>query len=126
MKHTYFVRWGAIFLFLGVACGAFGAHALQARLSSTDLGIWHTAVLYQLVHGLGLVLIAALPISHFSELLLRWSGRLMVLGILLFSGSLYALVLTQTRTLGAITPIGGTALLLAWLLLFAASWKRSP
>lgn len=125
MKQTYYLRWGTFFLFMGVACGAFGAHALKARVSSVDLDIWHTAVLYQLIHGVGLLVLSVLPLERFRLSLIRWSARLMVAGIILFSGSLYFLVLSQVRMLGAITPLGGTALMLAWLLLFIASCKRT-
>lgn len=125
MKQIYYLRWGSFFLFLGVACGAFGAHALQTRLSSTDLGIWHTAVLYQLIHGVGLLVLAVLPLERFRIAVLRWSARLMVAGTILFSGSLYMLVLSQVRIMGAVTPLGGVAFMLAWLLLFIASYKQS-
>src|SRR3546814_11868829 len=77
------------------------------------LSVWQTAVLYQLIHGLGMLVIAALG-SRFASPLLSLSGSVMFAGILIFSGSLYALVLTNTKWLGAITPIGGAAFLIAW------------
>jgi len=103
-----------LFAFLGVALGAFGAHALRERLSPGDLEIFETGVRYQMYHALALF--AAAWVAS------RWpgpgavaAGWLFVAGMLVFSGSLYLLVLTGARWLGAITPLGGTALLAGWL-----------
>ncbi|MBX7020205.1 DUF423 domain-containing protein [Providencia rettgeri] len=105
---------------VGVGLGAFGAHALRAMVDASALATWQTAVLYQLLHGLGLLLIAALG----NRLHPAWQSRsavLMLVGVLIFSGSLYILVLSGVKWLGAITPIGGVAMILAWLCLaFAA------
>lgn len=105
----------------GVLLGAFGAHALRARVAPEMLATWETAVFYHLVHALALFALA----SHLARLG-SWaaaSAGLFVAGILLFSGSLYALVLTGIRPLGAITPIGGIALTLGWLALAVAAWR---
>jgi uncharacterized membrane protein YgdD (TMEM256/DUF423 family) len=113
-----FVILGALAGAAGVALGAFGAHALKARLTPDQLAVWQTAVQYHFWHALALVAIgiiisAALPGST----TLRWAGWLMVAGLVLFSGSLYVLVLSGARWLGAVTPFGGTAWIAAWLLL---------
>jgi len=108
-----FALAGAVFALIAVALGAFGAHALETRVEPRDLEIWETAVRYQMWHALALVLLASLQS--------RWpgggadvAGWAWIVGILVFSGSLYALVGTGIRGLGAITPIGGLALLVGW------------
>jgi uncharacterized membrane protein YgdD (TMEM256/DUF423 family) len=106
----------SVFGFVGVALGAFGAHGLRGRLEPRDLEIFETAVRYQLVHALALGLVAGLARTS-SGPGLDAAGGAFTAGILVFSGSLYALVLTQTRWLGAITPLGGLALLAGWALL---------
>jgi uncharacterized membrane protein YgdD (TMEM256/DUF423 family) len=103
----------------GVALGAFGAHALRDRLAEAGMaGVWETAVLYQLVHAVALVAVTAAAgtgvVTHWRAL---WSARLWVAGVVLFSGSLYLLALDFGKFWGPITPIGGVALLLGWLLL---------
>ncbi|MEM1435369.1 MAG: DUF423 domain-containing protein [Pseudomonadota bacterium] len=102
--------------FTGVALGAFGAHALADTIGAESLPTWKTAVQYQLIHAVALLGIAALE-ARSAAALLRWSGRLFVLGVVLFSGSLYVLVLDGPRWLGPVTPLGGLALLAGWLLL---------
>ena len=112
---------GALINLLGVAGGAFGAHALRSRLSPDMLAVFETGVRYQMYHGLA-VLLVALAIGQFGAArLLLVSGWSFVGGVVLFSGSLYALALTDVRVMGAITPIGGLLFLLGWacLLLFA-------
>ena len=101
---------------LGVALGAFGAHGLKRVVSDPSLlDTWETAAKYHLIHALALGLVAAHPSQP------RLAGALFLLGIVVFSGSLYTLVLTEQRWLGAITPIGGLALIGGWLALaFAA------
>jgi uncharacterized membrane protein YgdD (TMEM256/DUF423 family) len=116
MERRFFAL-GAIFAFLGVALGAFGAHALRARLSAPDLEIWETGVRYQIYHALALLAVAWAVSQWPAAATVRWAGWLFVAGILLFSGSLYALVLSGHRTLGAVTPVGGLAFLAAWALL---------
>jgi uncharacterized membrane protein YgdD (TMEM256/DUF423 family) len=101
--------------FLGVASGAFGAHILRGRLSPEMLAIWHTGVLYHLIHALALLALALFARSNPSRGTdIRWGGIFFLAGIILFSGSLYALSLTGVRALGAVTPLGGIAFLLGW------------
>jgi uncharacterized membrane protein YgdD (TMEM256/DUF423 family) len=115
-----FVSLGALAAALGVALGAFGAHALKARLSADMLAVWQTAVQYHLWHALGLVAIGLLAQHLPASVPVRVAGWLMLAGIVLFSGSLYALALSGTRSLGAIAPFGGACLILAWLVVVFA------
>jgi uncharacterized membrane protein YgdD (TMEM256/DUF423 family) len=119
-----FLAAGGIATFAAVLLGAFGAHALKARLSPEMLGVWHTGVEYHFYHAFGL-LVVGLAATHLPDSkLLRWSGWAMLAGILLFSGSLYALALSGERSFGIVTPFGGLAFLAAWAL-FAAAALRS-
>ncbi|MFA5985396.1 MAG: DUF423 domain-containing protein [Methylococcaceae bacterium] len=111
-----FLTLAAISAFLGVGMGAFGAHALKSVLSAEMLDVYKTAVSYQMWHALGLLAIASLHSQNPRSKLLIWAGWLMFTGIILFSGSLYALTLLNLKWLGVITPFGGTAFLSAWLL----------
>jgi len=115
-----FLLIGALAAFLAVAFGAFGAHALRARLSPEMLAVFETGVRYQMYHALALLLVAA-TIPRFGGWLVLTAGWLMIVGIILFSGSLYALALTGVTTLGAITPIGGLAFLGGWACLAVAA-----
>ncbi|MFZ6818721.1 DUF423 domain-containing protein [Undibacterium sp. Ji22W] len=120
------VALAALNLFIAIAAGAFGAHGLKNILSSDMLAIWQTAVQYQMLHGLALFALASLS-PRWPTRIIRRSAIAMLLGILLFSGSLYALALSGIRMLGAITPIGGLAFLFAWAtLLWAAVSKKRP
>jgi uncharacterized membrane protein YgdD (TMEM256/DUF423 family) len=102
---------------LAVMLGAFGAHALRAKLGADLLTVWNTAVQYHFWHALALLAIGLVAIHLPDSLALRWAGWLMLAGILLFSGSLYALALTGVRGLGAVTPFGGVAFIAGWLAL---------
>lgn len=118
-----FLLIGAVLGFLGVALGAFGAHGLRSRLSPDMLAVFETGVRYQMYHVFALLVVAAV-IGHIGNArLLSLAGWSFVVGIVVFSGSLYALALTGTGALGAITPIGGLAFLIGWALLafFAAA-----
>ena len=106
------VRIGAILGFLGVALGAFGAHALREKLPPNLLETWHTAVLYHLLHAVALLALGLYARSTGADV--RTGGGLLLAGVLVFSGSLYALALTGIKPLGAITPIGGLLLLAGW------------
>src|SRR5436190_20847079 len=107
-----FLLIGATAGLLGVAFGAFGAHALRSRLSPDMLAVFETAVRYQIYHALALLAVA-LAVGRIGDApLLMWAGWAFVVGIVLFSGSLYALALSGVTSLGAITPIGGLAFLL--------------
>jgi len=116
---------GAALGFMAVALGAFGAHLLEARLSGRDLGIYETAVRYQMYHALALILIAALIPRSAAPALLSSAGWAFIVGVFVFSGSLYLLVFTGVRTFGAVTPIGGVALLAGWALLFTSLLRSS-
>jgi uncharacterized membrane protein YgdD (TMEM256/DUF423 family) len=118
-------RWialGAVSAAIAVAAGAFGAHGLRARVGPDLLAVWETAARYHLVHALALVAVGQASQAWRSSLL-RASGVLFALGTLLFSGSLYVLVLTGVRGLGAITPLGGVAFIAGWLCLAWAAWR---
>ena len=111
---------GALLAGVGVGLGAFGAHGLRSRVSSEMVAVWETGVRYHLVHALGL-----LAVAWAAE---RWpaaggAGWLFVAGTVVFSGSLYALVLTGQRWLGAITPLGGVAFMAGWLWLAWVAWR---
>lgn len=106
---------GAVFAFLGVAAGAFGAHGLRDHLSADHMSIYQTGVQYQLVHAIGLVTLGAQE-----RLNARVPAWLFIAGIIIFSGSLYALAITGTTWWGAITPLGGVAFLAGWALL---AWR---
>lgn len=124
MTDRQLVMVAAVTLLIGVGAGAFGAHGLKRFVAPDMLAIWHTAVLYQMVHGLGMLLLVALA-GRFPSSLLNYAGHLMFAGIAIFSGSLYLLVLTGTRWLGAITPLGGTAFLIAWVMVAVAAYRSA-
>jgi uncharacterized membrane protein YgdD (TMEM256/DUF423 family) len=114
--------------FLAVALGAFGAHGLKGRFSDlpdgvTRLGWWETAAHYHLVHALALGLAAYLSARTGGATVATLSGVSFVLGVLLFSGSLYVMTLTGIRALGAVTPIGGLFFLAGWVALAVAAWR---
>jgi uncharacterized membrane protein YgdD (TMEM256/DUF423 family) len=116
------IALGAANAFLSVAAGAFGAHGLKARLAPDLLTIFETGARYHMYHALGLIAIGLVAQAKPSPLL-SGAGWAMLAGILLFSGSLYALALTGVRALGAITPIGGLGFLAGWALLAVAVWR---
>lgn len=118
-----FVLLGALSAGIAVAAGAFGAHALRARLEPRLLEVFETGARYQMYHALALVAVAwvisRLPAGAAGPA--HWSGWLFVAGTLVFSGSLYAMALTGVRALGAITPIGGVCFIAGWLALAVAA-----
>jgi uncharacterized membrane protein YgdD (TMEM256/DUF423 family) len=118
-----FLAIGGVAALLAVALGAFGAHALKNRIPAEMLAVWHTAVEYHLFHALGLLAVGLVAAQFPDSALVRWSGWLMLAGILLFSGSLYALALSGERWLGAVTPMGGLAFLAAWAMFVTAVLK---
>lgn len=122
------MRWwlvvGAVNGFLSVAAGAFGAHALKARLPQDLLVIFETGARYHMYHALALVAVGLLGQFRPSPLL-AGAGWAMLAGIILFSGSLYALALSGVRVLGAITPLGGVGFLAGWVLLAIAAWRTT-
>src|SRR5512140_49339 len=108
----------AIMLTLAVAIGAFGAHGLQGRLDAYAMGVYEKGVLYHLIHALAMLAVP-LPVhaGSISSNAGKWTGWLLLAGIVLFSGSLYLLAITGVRTLGAVTPFGGVAFIAAWVTL---------
>lgn len=120
-----FLVLGSLAMLLAVALGAFGAHALKKTLPVEMLAIYETAVHYQAYHALGLLAVGLVALQLPDSTALRWAGGLMVAGLLLFSGSLYALSLTGARALGIVTPVGGAAFLAAWAAL-AIAVIRAP
>lgn len=118
-----FVALGSTSALIAVAAGAFGAHALRARLSPEYLAVFETAARYQMYHALALLAVAWAT-TRWPGPLLNWAGWLLVVGTVLFSGSLYGLALTGVRWLGAITPLGGAAFLAGWLCLTLAVLRR--
>jgi uncharacterized membrane protein YgdD (TMEM256/DUF423 family) len=118
---------GAIALALAVGIGAFGAHGLQGKLDAYSMTIYERAVFYHFFHTLGLLIVTALMASgklpHSSG---AWVCGLLLAGIVLFSGSLYALALTGERMLGAVTPIGGISFIAAWVILAITALRAGP
>ena len=109
---------GAFVLALAVMFGAFGAHALRERLDEYAKGIYQTGVLYHFFHAIGLLVVSFLPrIGALTESRAGWVCTLLLVGIVLFSGSLYALAISGVRALGAITPFGGVSFIAGWLML---------
>ena len=117
------VGTGAVLAFLGVALGAFGAHALKASLAADMLVVYQTGVQYHLAHALGIVLIGVLVQIVPASKWLPIAAWTMTAGVIVFSGSLYALSISGVRLLGAITPLGGVALLAAWGMVAYAVWQ---
>lgn len=107
---------------VGVIAGAFGAHALKARLAPDLLAVFETAARYQMYHALALLAVAWAA-TRWPGVVVNLSGWCFVAGTLLFSGSLYVLTLSGVRWLGAVTPFGGAAFIAGWLLLAWAAWK---
>lgn len=112
-----FASLGSINALLSVMLGAFAAHGLKSKLTPEMLEIFQTGVQYHFYHALGLLAVALIALHFPDSSWVKWSGWLMVAGILIFSGSLYLLSATGVKWLGAITPIGGTAFIAAWVLL---------
>lgn len=117
-----FIILGALNGFIAVALGAFGAHGLEGKIPDKYLETWQTAVQYQMFHALGLLVLGLLA-GKIDSPLINWSGWLMLIGIILFSGSLFVLSVTQIKVLGAITPLGGVSFLVAWVLMIIAAYK---
>ncbi|GAB1797882.1 DUF423 domain-containing protein [Priestia megaterium] len=118
-----FLIIGAINAMLAVALGAFGAHGLEGKISEKYLEVWKTGVQYQMFHAMGLFVIAFLLNKFPQSSLLTASGWIMFAGIVLFSGSLYVLSTSGIKVLGAITPLGGVAFIVAWILIVVAAVK---
>jgi uncharacterized membrane protein YgdD (TMEM256/DUF423 family) len=119
-----FTLIAAIYGFLAVALGAFGAHALKSTLTVDSLNIWETGVRYHLTHALAILAVGILAGIVGDTKPIRAAGWLFAVGILLFSGSLYALALSGVRIIGAITPFGGLCFLAGWACLAVAALKK--
>ena len=119
MNSNRFAAIGAFLGGLAVMLGAFGAHAIKDRVSAADLEIWKTGAHYHLIHAVALLALAVND-KKGSYRVVCW---LWIAGIAIFGGSLYALVLSQVRVFGAITPIGGLCLIIGWLMLGIKLWK---
>lgn len=111
-----FVGIGAAMAGIAVMAGAFGAHALRDLVAADRLQVFETGARYQMYHALALLVVGG-AVARWPRWQVRWSGYLFIAGIVLFSGSLYVLVLTNTPWLGAVTPLGGVAFIAGWLLL---------
>jgi len=114
---------GCLLAALAVIAGALGSHALREVLSPKMMAVYQVAVQYHFYHALGLLAVAGLANLVRDQRWVKWAGAAMLLGILLFSGSLYLLSLTGIHWLGAITPLGGLSFILAWVLLALAAFK---
>lgn len=122
-----FITLAALSGMLAVVFGAFGAHALKGRLDVHALSVFETAVQYHFYHSFALLAVGIIalsePLPHTGDALLKASGWLFVVGLVVFSGSLYALSFSGLRWLGAVTPLGGLAFIAAWAALAAAAWN---
>lgn len=116
------LRIGALNLAVGVGLGAFGAHGLKKMADAYALEIWQTATLYLFIHGLGLLALGVLQSQ--GHKVAKVAGVLQA-GIVIFSGTLYAMALGFPKWLGAITPIGGTLMIIGWLMLVFGKWAKS-
>ena len=112
-------------LFLAVALGAFGAHAMKSLVPATGLATWGTAVDYQFYHGLGLLGLGIWSKTVGGNRMVTIAAVSLILGMILFSGSLYVLVISNVSQLGMITPLGGLCWIVGWLLLFAVARPTS-
>jgi uncharacterized membrane protein YgdD (TMEM256/DUF423 family) len=122
MERTFFII-ASLFGALSVAFGAFGAHALRGRIEESLLANYQTGVSYMFYHALALLAVAWALSRWPASSLSVWAGWLFVVGIVIFSGSLFVMAFTGLRWLGAITPIGGVAFIAGWLLLALAAWR---
>ena len=120
----FFILLGGINAALAVTFGAFGAHGLKSRITTDMLEVFNTGVQYHLYHALGLLAIGLLLLHQPSSVWLKRAGWIMLTGIVFFSGSLYLLAVTGIRWLGMVTPIGGTAFIASWILLFTAVLRK--
>ena len=123
MKNQTILISGAIFMALSVLLGAFGAHALKARLTPEMIQVYKIGVEYQFYHALGLLFAGIIGFQIDS----KWIGRSAIflgIGIILFSGSLYLVAISGIKAIGAITPIGGSSFVAGWISLAIAVWKR--
>ena len=123
MNKVFWTRFVALSGAMAVLLGAFAAHGLEGRLSQSYIDTFQTAVLYQFIHTLALFVLILLPGSLINEKYQHRIASMFCLGILTFSGSLYSLVLLNLPSLGIITPIGGSAFIIGWIMLFFATGR---
>ncbi|MEC0107305.1 DUF423 domain-containing protein [Paenibacillus taichungensis] len=115
---------GAVMTMLSVAIGAFGAHMLKEKIGADAIAVYETGVQYHMIHAIGLLIIGLTAGQLGPSTKLKWAARLLFIGIIIFSGSLYVLSISGIKILGAITPIGGVAFIVGWLLLAIDVWQR--
>ncbi|MBO6574937.1 MAG: DUF423 domain-containing protein [Rhodothermales bacterium] len=126
-KVPVWLKWGVVLVGTGVAIGAFGAHALDGVVTEARLDTFETAVQYQTVHAMALIFGSLLAMGFPEERWLEWAMRLLLAGILVFSGSLYLLVLLDQGWLGAVTPFGGVILIAGYAAFLVAAFRmRRP
>jgi uncharacterized membrane protein YgdD (TMEM256/DUF423 family) len=122
VDRTFFAL-GCLLAFLGIGLGAFAAHGLKGHISAHDLDVFETAARYQMYHALALLAVAW-AVTRWPGRAVNRAGWLFVAGVVLFSGSLYLLAVTDAKWLGAITPLGGLGFLVGWASLAWAAWRR--
>ncbi|MCM3783247.1 DUF423 domain-containing protein [Neobacillus mesonae] len=115
---------GSILAMLSVMIGAFGAHIIEPIIGEERLSTYETGVQYHMMHALGILMIGFIGNSFGSSKALEWAGRMLLIGIILFSGSLYVLSITGIGILGAITPLGGICFITGWILTAVSVWRR--
>ncbi|MCC5906626.1 MAG: DUF423 domain-containing protein [Balneolaceae bacterium] len=125
MKSKTLLITGSVLMAIAVAMGAFGAHIVQEMLTPDRFDVYQTAVEYHFYHAIGLLILGAVSVRMPESKWLKWSGVSFFAGILIFSGSLYVLTLTDTGWFGMITPIGGVAFILGWTFFAIGIWKVS-
>ena len=117
------IQLGSLLMFLGIVLGAFGGHALKPKLAPAEMEIYKTGILYHLIHAQALFLVAWLS-TQSADLKVQYAGLAFLSGIVLFSGTLYALAITEIKRLGWITPLGGLSFLAGWALLFYSQYAK--
>ncbi|MFC9707583.1 DUF423 domain-containing protein [Paenibacillus sp. NPDC056933] len=118
------MMFGAVLTMLSVAIGAFGAHMLKDKIGADAIAVYETGVQYHMIHAIALLIIGLTAGQLGPSAKLKWAARLLFVGIIIFSGSLYVLSISGIKMLGAITPIGGVAFIVGWLLLAMDVWQR--
>lgn len=119
------MTWGALLAMLAVAVGAFGAHILKSSLGESSMTVYETGVQYHMAHALGILIIGLTAGQWGESKRLGLAGNLLIAGVILFSGSLYALSISGIKVLGAITPLGGVCFIAGWLLFALEAWSRA-
>jgi len=117
------IRIASIFMFLGVALGAFGAHALREKMTNENKEVYKTAVFYHFIHALSLFVVAWLS-TQTVDPKVTLAGIFLTVGIILFSGSLYVFTMAHIRWLGWVTPLGGLSFLVGWILVLVSTYDQ--